>query len=431
MHTEVIKKDKSDIKKVKFNYFLYYILNPIFNLITKIFFRKKTFKNNIKGLKGPFLVLSTHTSNADFAFINFILWPKKINLVTAEKLKYEAKLTRNITKKFHTIEKKQFTVDIRCIRNIINYLNNNISVLIFPEGKISSAGRGNYISPTITKLIKLCNVPVISCNIKGGYLGMPRWAHNIRRSIVRVDLDLMFNQDDISKLSNEEMYKIIVDRLKISDYDYQFDNKIIIKHKNLAERLEKVIYKCPCCGEEFKMVSYFDIIRCSACDNTLRYTEKGKLEPLRETDKAVYDRVDDWFEYQRDAAKKEIMDENFKIEIDTKLVPLDLTKTFNQLNLDLKNKIPEDADRGVLTLTKEGLTYEGTKFKNPVIINYPSKMYPTYGYISGEKLEFFDNEYVYCYYTRKATKLFLLQEESYKKHIGIEYNEIKQLTKQN
>ena len=220
---------------------LYRFCARLFKVVGRIRYGFKVDKSAIKGLKGPFLVLGNHTSWVDFLYFSNCVYPHPVNVVVTSNVFYMKFLGKLFTD-FGAIPKKQFTSDFSCIKHIKRNLDNGNSVLLFPEGRITVDGSTGYIAPSIGKLIKFLNCPVIKGITVGSYVTRPKWGKK-RPGKVTLKMEPLLSTDDIGDMSNEEIYEYILK-------NFSYDDNVAFKEQNrkvyglrLAETLEKLLYK--------------------------------------------------------------------------------------------------------------------------------------------------------------------------------------------
>ena len=272
-------KKKTALEQSTINMRLYRFCARLFKVVGSIRYGFKVDKSAIKGMKGPFLVLGNHTSWVDFLYFSNCVYPHPMNVVVTSNVFYMKFLGKLFTD-FGAIPKKQFTSDFSCIKHIKRNLDNGNSVLLFPEGRITVDGSTGYIAPSIGKLIKFLNCPVIKGITVGSYVTRPKWGKK-RPGKVTLKMEPLLSTDDIGDMSNEEIYEYILK-------NFSYDDNVAFKEQNrkvyglrLAETLEKLLYKCPRCGAEFKNVSKYRTFRCTACGNTVKYNTGGTLSAHR------------------------------------------------------------------------------------------------------------------------------------------------------
>ncbi len=263
----------------------------------------KEFEAQVKSDK-PMLILCNHLSSIDFLFASKPLWGKKVSFVVADNMHYSNKFLLGALKKYHSIFKKQFSLDILCIKKIKNYIDNGVSVVICPEGKVSAEGVTAEIQPSIGKLVKFLNCAVGKIVVSGAGLTRPKWAYSTRVGKIEGNANMLFSKQDVENLSVDEIYHKIANELAHNEHIYQEEKQILFKGKNFARGLERLLYKCPVCGEEFCNQTENDVIRCTKCGNMIRYEHNGKLVGINGGN-APFSRIDEWAEWQKEQELQE------------------------------------------------------------------------------------------------------------------------------
>lgn len=374
-----VEKSNLNESPIKLKAWYYKIIVRVLVWLAKIRFNLKVDKSEIKDMDEPCIYICNHSSIYDPAFFCGGILPKPLNCVVAYNMfyyRYVGKLFKN----YPVISKHQFNIDLNCIREIKRHLNSGISVLLFPEGRVTADGTTGYISPAIGKLIKLLGFPVVVGKSKGAYVASPKWGGH-RHSPVSVRFEKLFNKEEVKTISAQDITDKIVSALEHNDNLYAIDNGIKIKGKELAKGLHKLLYKCPNCKEEFANISQGNKLICTKCGNVAIYNKNALITP--ENNSKVFNRVDLWFDYQEESVKKEV---NESFEMTDKvlvLMPNDETSLF------------EYVGEGQLKLNYEGLYFDGEINKKPVSIFFDSKSMPTLAYVIGRCIDTFDGQFSY------------------------------------
>ena len=131
------KKSKNRIGKV--NPFLYSIVHAVLKRkYTKNY--NVTFDNDIvKDIKGPAIVVATHTCDVDHILSALTLYPIRPTYIVSEHFMHNPSTAR-LLKLMHVITKKMFTPDPSTILNIMRAKKENAVIVIFPEGRLSCYG---------------------------------------------------------------------------------------------------------------------------------------------------------------------------------------------------------------------------------------------------------------------------------------------------
>ncbi|MEG1613705.1 MAG: lysophospholipid acyltransferase family protein [Clostridia bacterium] len=400
METKIKQNNKSKINK-----WMYFCGIRLVVFYTKFRFKFKIDKSEIKKLKGAHLVLGNHTSSYDFAFFSGGMMPKPLNFVVAYNMFYHNAYSK-LFRMYHAIPKHQFASDFHCIKEIKKNLDSGINVMLFPEGRITPDGTTGYIAPSIGKLVKWLGYPVIIGKTSGGYVSRPKWGKK-RSAPVKIKMKQILSKEDIAKSSIEEINNVIFDCLQYNDNVSLIESGKKIKGNALAEGLEKLLYKCPNCGAEFYNKTSGNELWCSKCLNRVVYN-KNSLITAKGGDK-VFDRVDLWFDFQKQAIKKEIENSQFEMK--------------DQVNVSITNDethLFEIVGQGELRLSFVGLNYTGECCGKSVELTFPIETMPTVPYIIGKSLDTNDGVKVYRFSflnRMPSVKYVLAVEELYRQSV--------------
>ncbi len=297
---------------------------------------------------GAMLVLCNHTSALDFCHFSTPFLREKVNFVVAENMMYSKPFFASMIKGAHCILKKQYFVDYQCIKSVKQYLDNGVSVILCPEGKVSGEGVTGVMPSSIAKLVKWLGYPVATVVTKGAGLTRPKWAKTMRRGRVDCHCDMLFSKDDTVQLSKDEIFCRIENALAHNEHLYHIQSNRKYRGGKYAEGLERLLYRCPKCGSEFAMTSKGDMIKCNHCQNAVKYQNDGKLVSVG--DSVAFDRVDLWYNWQREELAKEVDRDDFRLQHPVWLFVENPEKNGYRF-----------VSSGVITLDKNNLTYTTTE----------------------------------------------------------------------
>ena len=234
------------------------------------------------------------------------------------------------------------------IKNIKKAIENKGVVAIAPAGQITIHGDILYIDRAIVKLVRLCKCDVYTLRIYGGYLAFPKWRKHKRSFPVSTEFIKVFSKDELSTLTDDEIYDRVVKSIDVKDRDMQSEKPRKIKGKDIIKGLDNVLYYCPNCKSKYTTVTEGNVMTCTKCNNKVRMNEYGFLEPIG-TETVMFDNEYEWFKYQKDLIKKEILLGNYKLE--------GLFELYKETNEEWKI---EKVGTGRLVLTNDEFYYEGT-----------------------------------------------------------------------
>ena len=404
-------------------------------IVSKFFRCKYTVSDSFKKQKksGAMLVISNHVSALDFIYFSAPLYGSATNFVVAENMMYSTPIFATLISKYHAILKRQYYADFQCIKNIKKYLDSGINVLLCPEGKVSADGKTGVISPSVARLVQWLGYPVATVKLSGGSMVRPKWAYTVRRGRVEAKCDMLFDAAQTKSLSKSEIYERIVNSISNNEHEWQVDNKVYFKGKRYAEGLERLLYRCPNCGAEFENTTKDDLLICNVCGNTIKYEHTGKLVALNEGSK-TYERIDLFYDAQRNAVIEEISKDDFQLSHCVHLFVENADKNGYRY-----------IAKGILTLTKDRLVFHTDQRQRPEKVDeefringmvfsfkgketepveeefydleFSLKTLDTIASLPGTSVDMYDDKHVYRFMFDKqiaSTKYVLAIEELYK-----------------
>jgi hypothetical protein len=269
-------------------------------------------KHNMKGLKGPYIMLCNHNSFLDFKVATRAVFPRRSNYIVAiDGFINREGLLRNVG----CFCKRKFVSDSTLVRQVKHSLNKNkVICQIYPEARYSLIGTTSPLPESLGKLAKKVGYPVVTLISHGHHLRQPFWNLNKRKLQTSTDMTQILTKEDLASLSVEEINRRIKEAFQYDDYQYQYDNKISIKYPNRAKNLHKVLYQCPSCKVEFKMNSDGNRIWCEACGETHEMDEYGRMHNTN--GETIFPHIPDWYEWIRSQVKQQIEDGTYDVLLD-------------------------------------------------------------------------------------------------------------------
>ena len=288
------KKKKSKSKKIG-------KVNPIFYTVAQFFvrliFTKKyniTYDNDIaKDIKGPAIVVGTHTCDQDHILSALTLYPVRPTYIVSEHF-IRNKKTARLLKIMHVITKKMFTPDVSTIMNILRAKKEDAVIVIFPEGRLSCYGRTLPVTDGTAELIKKLGVNLYAWKAEGAYLTFPKWRNkgDNRPGKINASVKLLLTADEVAEKSVDEIREI-TEAAILHDDEVAMDG-IEYKSDTMAEGVDKVIFKCPMCLKEGEITAEGNHIKCS-CGLDASLDTGYKLHS------APFDSINKWFEWQQES----------------------------------------------------------------------------------------------------------------------------------
>ena len=284
------KKKKAKKKIGKANPVLYAIVYSIL----KHKFKKYNIsfdKEAVKDIKGPAIIVATHTCDEDHILSALTLYPIRPTYIVSEHFMHNPSTAR-LLKLMHVITKRMFTPDASTIMNIMRAKRENAVIVIFPEGRLSSYGHTLPVADGTAELIKKLGVDLYAWKAEGAYLTFPKWRDkgDSRCGKINASVKLLLSAEDVSKKSVEEI-KEITENAILHD-DEKAMQGVEYKSDAIAQGVDRILYKCPLCLSEGNISASKNRINCTCgLDAALdtRYTLSG----------VPFKSVNEWFRWQQ------------------------------------------------------------------------------------------------------------------------------------
>ena len=370
-------------------------------------------KINMKGLKPPYILLSNHMYFVDFELTALGTFPHRINnVVNIDGYIKRAWLLRLIG----SICTRKFSNDLLLFKSIKKVIKRGDSVGIYPEARYSPCGITSYIPESVAKLVKSCKVPLVIVIHRGNHLHTPFWAWKSPRKVpLHTTIKQVLNADEINNLSVEEINDVIKREFVYDDYKYQKENNILITEKTRAEKLHKILYKCPHCNTEHKMNSKGIMLYCEECGASWKLNEDGSLEGINKD--TIYSHIPDWFLREKECVKKEVEKGTYRFDDIVDVYSLPRTSGAVHLGLARASHTVED-----------GFILEGFYNNEPYrILRTPlqaNSLHVEYDYVHVKHYDCFvintEDDTYFCYPLQKdvISKMAFATEEIYKLHLN-------------
>ena len=264
--------------------------------------KPKIRKTDMKGIKPPYLLLGNHNAFLDIQMLSVITFPHLSNYVIA----IDGFLGReNFLRHIGGICKRKFTTDVKLVEHIKYAIGKKHIVTIFPEARYSLCGTTAIIPPSLGRLCKYLDVPVVTLMMHGHHINSPFWnLHDRKIKGIEAELKCLITKEELQMMSVDEINERINNEFIYDEYAWQKKNQIPVVYDRRAEGLHKVLYKCPHCGAEFEMSSVGHTLKCNACGKSWDYSIYGEL--TANDGETEFSHIPDWYEWERDEVRKEV-----------------------------------------------------------------------------------------------------------------------------
>ena len=264
----------------------------------------------------PAFYLMNHSSFIDLEIAATVLYPKPFNIVATTDAFFGKEW---LMRKIGCIPTKKFSSDTTLVRDVIHAVKKlKSNVIMFPEAGYTLDGTATTLSDSIGKCVKMLGVPLVMIKTYGAFSRDPLY-NNLQRRRVKVSasVEYLLSKEEIAEMPAEEITKIVFERFNIDGFKWQKENGVRITEDFRADGLERVLYKCPKCKKEGKMLGKGIHVSCLECGAEYELDEYGEL--ISTKGESDFTHVPDWYKWERDEVRREIESGEYRLDI-----PVDL-----------------------------------------------------------------------------------------------------------
>lgn len=363
--------------------FYYRLTQAASHIVAACIFKRKLLRNEIKDIKGPFVVIANH--QAAYDFVSLIGTCKRPMSFVISNSFYQSLPIKGILNKLGVIPKQQFQTNASDLKKIRAVIQAGEPVVIYPAGLMCEDGLSTPIPTATCKLLKWLGVDVYMAKTCGTYFAMPKWTSGFRPGKTTLDVYKLFSKEeletaDIAAIREKTEQALLFDA-------YREQEQLLVKYKNGSDLrgLENVLYVCPHCGTEFSIaVKEKHTLYCQSCGYSQTGDEYSFLHKNGDIGQEIR-YVSDWSKliYHR-------LKERLSKGTDTVLS----AKTAIHM-VDPKKKKYAKVGQGTLTLSPEKFLIEGTIAGEAVDLSIPIASFPTLPFSPGKYLEIQDGQTIY------------------------------------
>jgi len=399
--------NRSPIKPKWYLKIVEFVAAPFFMLFNNA--HVKTDKD-VKKIKGPYLILSTHASFMDFPMLVRGIMPRTTGFVMSVEEFRRGWIMRGIG----GMPKRKFTHDIITAKHILKYVKQQKhTCTIYPEARFEFAGINEKLDGALGKLCKRAGVPVVMCKCYGNFINSPQWSKHPYRGIRQeAHIYQLVKKEELETLTAEEIQARIEKAFIKDEYKWQVEKGYHTKCKKRADGLYRILYKCPVCGKEH-MDSAGVHLWCKECGAKWEMDTLSRLNGVN-TDKG-FSHIPDWYNWEREEVRKEVASGAYRFEDDVRV------EDFYSPKVGFVN-----AGTAHLIHDENGFTFTGEVDGKPFNLNKPvSSMYSVhieYDFLNrGDAIDIAVEHTSYFMFLKTArnalTKLHFAVEELYDKQV--------------
>ncbi len=341
--------------------FYYRTAQAIGALTSKLIFRCRTLRNEIKNQTGAFVVIANHQSMLDF--VNLIGATRRpMSFVISQSFFRTLPLT-GFMEKMGVIPKQQFQTAPHDLKQMKATIASGQPVVIYPAGLMCEDGLSTPIPSATYKFLKWLDADVFVARTAGSYFVMPKWGKGLRPGRTTMDIYKLFSKEELTELPIETIAEKTNEALLFDAYAEQEQLQAVYRHNDNIEGLEQVLYICPHCKREHTMVvKDRSTITCTACGYTEQADRYGFLHKVGHIGQEIR-HVSDWSRMIRQEIAERIRRGHLlSLQAQTEILMLDPAK---------HKFVP--ADEGVIEVSEQGIRLQGQSLDICLsLINIPS-----------------------------------------------------------
>lgn len=336
------QKRKKPVKPLFILALVIRILSVFTFLGVKFTFKKICMEN--LGSKEPCLILMNHSSFIDLKIASALLFPRRYNIVMTS----DGFVGKNLLMRLvGCIPTQKFISDSLLVKDILHCVKKlKTSILLYPEASYSFDGTATPLPESLGKLVKKLSIPVVMIKTEGAFSHDPLY-NNLQTRKVKVSatMEYLLSPEDICQKSVEDINAVLKEQFSFDNFRWQQQNGVKITEKFRADCLNRVLYKCPQCLTEGETVGEGITLTCKNCGKVYTLTEEGFMQA--ENGETEFTHIPDWYNWQRECVKNEIVNGQYKIEREVDIYMLIDTKCIYKVG------------DGILTHTKDGFRLTG------------------------------------------------------------------------
>ena len=358
----------------------------------------------------PCLILMNHSCFLDMQIAYRVLFPRHFNIIcTSDAFVGFWGLMGWLMRQIGCIPTQKFVTDIGLIQDMNHCFKNlKTSILMYPEASYSFDGTCTPLPRKMGVLLKKFDVPVVMIETFGAFSRNPLYNElQVRKGVpVSARVKLLYTREEIKEKSVKELSDGLDAAFGFDHFKWQKEQGLEINDDFRADGLDRILYKCAHCGTEGEMLGKGTKLTCGHCGKIYELTPLGELEA--EEGETEFSHIPDWYAWEREQVKQEILEDTYKLDVDVDIAML--------VDFQAIYKVGE----GHLTHDRSGFTLTGCDGR----LNYTQKPQACYGlyadyywYEIADTICIGDNERLYyCFPKGKSmvAKTRLAVEEMYK-----------------
>ena len=284
-------------------------------------FTYETERLELLGKKEPCLILMNHSCFLDMQIVHRILYPRHFSIVaTSDSFVGLGGLMNWVMRRIGCFPTQKFVTDLRLISDMqYCFKELKTSVLMYPEASYSFDGTCTPLPQKMGVILKKLDVPVVMIESFGAFSRNPLYNElQVRKGVkVSAKAKLLYTREEIREKSVQELSDGLDAAFGFDHFKWQKEQGIEIHDDFRADGLNRILYKCPHCGKEGKMEGRGIHLTCHGCGKKYELTPLGEMKALE--GQTEFSHIPDWYTWERDQVRQEILEGSYKLDLDVKI----------------------------------------------------------------------------------------------------------------
>ena len=310
------------------------------------------------------LLLCQHRSRLDYIYVFAGIKHSNFNMLCGYQNIFEPVLYP-LLKRLGVIAKMLYQPDAHATLQMMRCAKEGRSIVLFPEGIQSTSGSTHPINPATMKLLQKLKLPVALVTLKGAYFARPRYSADVKKGKITAHFSKLFDVADFEACTSDQLYSRLLEAFRYDEFAEHQDSPVAFRGKKPnIDGLDNIIYKCPQCLQEHQLRVEGDTMRCESCGFAVTMDQYYRLAPVSGT--LPFCNHDQWYKWQRSEVAKEILQDDFAMTAKVAIGRINTQRLSPNCSLQYYGE-------GTLTITNQGLTYDGIRDGEPCLIHFHPK----------------------------------------------------------
>ena len=365
------------------NRFFVSIGRGISRFLCKYIYNAKVIRNELEGKTGRYVIIANHESIID-VLPAYAAVPPKTHFVVSKAMMQSIPIAP-IMEMCGAISKNQFQTSALDMRRMKSVLDHDEPLMLYPAGLMTESGASTPIPLATAKVLKWFMADVYVARINGTYLTNPKWARVKRKGEITVEIYKLASQEEFAALTDDEAADLVTEHLSFDAYRHNEEKKVYYKNGDNVEGLEHVLYKCPCCNQEFTIwVRGKNRLVCESCGYTVKSDNYGILSLVGDGD-PIYKYPSDWHAFIEESVYEFVKEHpNFYYETHAEIHAIN----------EKKHRY-EAVGRGTIGFDFNKFVMEGIIKDKPFVEEIPTQAFPILPFRPGAYFEIQHGEQIY------------------------------------